>query len=127
MSLPKISEAEYEVMKVIWKHAPISTNEVVGQLADQCDWSPKTIHTLLKRLVDKKALTYEKEGRVFVYTPVIKEDDYISEQSASFLSRYFDGDFGAMMMQFVEQGKLSEQDIAELHMALDKKQNSKEE
>ena len=127
MSLPKISEAEYEVMKVIWKHAPISTNEVVDQLAEQCDWSPKTIHTLLKRLVDKKALTYEKEGRVFVYTPVIKEDDYISEQSASFLSRYFDGDFGAMMMQFVEQGRLSEQDIAELHMALDKKQGSKEE
>lgn len=127
MSLPKISEAEYEVMKVIWKHAPISTNEVVDQLAEQCDWSPKTIHTLLKRLVDKEALTYEKESRVFVYTPVIKEDDYISEQSASFLSRYFGGDLGAMMMQFVEQGKLSEQDIAELHMTLDKKQNSGEE
>ena len=91
------------------------------------DWSPKTIHTLLKRLVDKKALTYEKESRVFVYTPVIKEDDFISEQSTSFLSRYFGGDLGAMMMQFVERGKLSEQDIAELHMALDKKQDSEGE
>jgi BlaI family penicillinase repressor len=120
MSLPKISEAEYEVMKVIWKHAPISTNEVVERLADQCDWSPKTIHTLLKRLVDKKALTYEKDSRVFVYTPLIREEDYVSEQSASFLDRYYGGDLGAMVVALAGQGKLSDQEINALQAELEK-------
>lgn len=67
--LPQISEAEFEVMKVIWKYAPISTNEVTEKLNQTTDWSPKTIQTMLKRLVTKKALTYEKQSRVFVYTP----------------------------------------------------------
>ena len=64
--LPQISEAEFEVMKVIWKYAPISTNEVTEKLTQTTDWSPKTIQTMLKRLVTKKALTYEKQSRVFV-------------------------------------------------------------
>ena len=114
-------------MKVIWRRAPISTNEVVDQLADQCDWSPKTIQTLLKRLVDKKALPYEKERRVFVYSPLIREEDYVSEQSVSFLSRYFDGDLQAMVMQFVERGKLSDHEIEQLHAELDKKRSARGE
>ena len=59
--LPQISEAEYEVMKVIWSKAPINTNEVTDILLQATDWSPKTIQTLLKRLVQKGAITYEKE------------------------------------------------------------------
>lgn len=53
--LPQISEAEFEVMKVIWKYAPISTNEVTEKLTQTTDWSPKTIQTMLKRLVTKKS------------------------------------------------------------------------
>ena len=75
--LPQISEAEFEVMKVIWKYAPISTNEVTEKLTQTTDWSPKTIQTMLKRLVTKKALTYEKQSRVFVYTPLVPETEYI--------------------------------------------------
>ena len=73
--LPQISEAEFEVMKVIWKYAPISTNEVTEKLTQTTDWSPKTIQTMLKRLVTKKALTYEKQSRVFVYTPLVPETE----------------------------------------------------
>lgn len=51
--LPQISEAEYEVMKVIWKYAPINTNEITDKLLQCTDWSPKTIHTLIKRLAEK--------------------------------------------------------------------------
>ena len=68
-SLPQISEAEYEVMKIIWKHAPISTTEITDRLLATTSWSPKTIQTLIKRLVTKGVLTYEKQSRVFVYTP----------------------------------------------------------
>ena len=75
--LPQISEAEFEVMKVVWKYAPINTNEITEKLIQTTDWSPKTIQTLIKRLVSKKALTYEKQSRVFVYTPLVKEDEYL--------------------------------------------------
>lgn len=67
-ALPQISEAEFQVMKIVWDHAPISTNQVTAYLTRTTRWSPKTIQTMLKRLVQKKALTYEKEGRV-LFTP----------------------------------------------------------
>jgi len=57
-ALPQISEAEFEVMKIVWKHAPIITNEITDCLVQTTDWSPKTIQTLIKRLVTKGALTY---------------------------------------------------------------------
>lgn len=62
-NLPQISEAEFEVMKIVWKYAPISTNEITEKLTQISSWSPKTIQTLIKRLVSKKALTYEKQSR----------------------------------------------------------------
>jgi len=83
--LPQISEAEFEVMKIVWKHAPISTNEITDKLLQTTSWSPKTIQTLIKRLVTKGVLTYEKQSRVFVYTPVVKESEYIGQESNSFL------------------------------------------
>ena len=58
-NLPQISEAEFEVMKIVWKYAPISTSEITEKLTQISSWSPKTIQTLIKRLVSKKALTYE--------------------------------------------------------------------
>ena len=66
-AMPQISEAEFEVMKIIWDHAPVSTSEITSRLVQTTAWSPKTIQTLVKRLVNKGALTYEKQGRGFVY------------------------------------------------------------
>ena len=64
-NLPQISEAEYEVMKIVWKHAPINTNEITEKLLQSTSWSPKTIQTLIKRLVTKGVLTYEKQKSCF--------------------------------------------------------------
>lgn len=77
-SLPQVSESEFEVMKIVWKYTPISTNEITEKLTQTITWSPKTIQTLIKRLlVSKSALTYEKQERVFVYTPLVEENKYI--------------------------------------------------
>ena len=65
--LPQISEAEFEVMKVIWKYAPISTNEVTEKLTQTTDWSPKTIQTMLKRLVQKKRLLMKTKQSLCIY------------------------------------------------------------
>ena len=74
-NLPQISEAEFEVMKIVWKYAPISTNEITEKLTQISSWSPKTIQTLIKRLVSKKALTYENKPG-FVYTPLVRRRIY---------------------------------------------------
>ena len=120
-NLPQISEAEFEVMKIVWKHAPISTTEITDKLLQTTSWSPKTIQTLIKRLVTKGALTYEKQSRVFVYTPVVKESEYIGQESNSFLKRYYDGDITAMLSAYIENGRLSETDIDTLRSLLSKR------
>ena len=119
-TLPQISEAEFEVMKVIWKHAPISTNEITEKLTRTTKWSPKTIQTLIKRLVTKGALSYEKQSRAFVYTPLIEEKEYICQESHSFLERYYDGDITAMLSAYIEDDKLSESEIDTLRSLLAK-------
>lgn len=116
--LPQISEAEFEVMKVIWKYAPISTNEVTEKLTQTTDWSPKTIQTMLKRLVTKKALTYEKQSRVFVYTPLVPETEYIRQESNSFLNKYYNGNIVSMLTSYLEDDKLSKTELDTLHHLL---------
>ena len=119
--LPQISEAEFEVMKVVWKYAPINTNEITEKLVRTTNWSPKTIQTLIKRLVSKKALTYEKQSRVFVYTPLVKEDEYIRRESNTFLNRFYDGNITSMLASYLEDDKLSETEIDTLRSLLSKK------
>ena len=120
-NLPQISEAEYEVMKIVWKHAPISTNEITDKLLRTTSWSPKTIQTLIKRLVNKGVLTYEKQSRVFVYTPVVEENEYLSQKSKSFLERYYDGHITTMLSAYLENDRLSETEIDTLRSLLSKK------
>ena len=119
--LPQISEAEYEVMKLVWKYAPISTNEITERLVQTTSWSPKTIQTLIKRLVTKGALTYQKQGRVFVYTPLVKEQEYVHREIDSFLKRYFNGNITAMLSSYIESDQLSETEIDALRSLLSKR------
>jgi BlaI family penicillinase repressor len=124
-ALPQISEAEYEVMKVVWKYAPINTNEITEKLLKTTAWSPKTIQTLIKRLVTKGALAYEKQSRVFVYTPLVKEKEYIGQESNSFLKRFYDGDITAMLSEYIENDRLSDSEIEHLRSLLSTTKRSK--
>ena len=113
--LPQISEAEFEVMKIVWKYAPISTNEITEKLVKTSSWS------LIKRLVTKGVLTYEKQSRVFVYTPTVTENEYIDKESNSFLNRYFDGDITAMVSAYLDNDRLSEAELDTLRTLLSQK------
>ena len=117
-ALPQIPEAEYEVMKIVWKYAPINTNEITEKLLESSSWSPKTIQTLIKRLVNKGVLAYEKDSRVFVYTPLVQESDYIGQESKSFLDRFFEGNITTMLSSFIENDRLSEAEINRLRSLL---------
>lgn len=117
-ALPQISEAEFEVMKIVWKYAPINTNEITERLVKTTTWSPKTIQTLIKRLVNKGVLSYEKQSRIFVYTPLVDENEYIGQESNSFLKRFYDGNISKMLSAYIENDKLSESEIDTLRSLL---------
>lgn len=117
--LPQISEAEYQVMKVIWQFAPVSTNEVTDRLTQTTQWSPKTVHTLLKRLVQKGALSYTKNSRVFIYTPLVEEADYLRQENSHFLQRFYNGKVSDMLTAFIKSEQLSGSDLEEIRRLLE--------
>lgn len=118
--IPKITEAEYEIMKVVWNNEPISTNDIVKKFESISEWSPKTVQTLLSRLVKKGALSYEKKGRVFVYRATVKQDEYTNTESKSFLKKFYNGALNSMVLNFIDDTKLSDEDIEELKRFLEK-------
>ena len=110
----QISEAESLVMDVLWQRAPRSADEVVAELARSQDWQEPTIKTLLNRLLKKGAIRAEKDGRKYLYAPVLKREDWVHSQSRSLLNRLFDGRVAPLVAHFSEKGKLSKKDISEL-------------
>lgn len=119
MKTPQISEAEWQVMHVIWEHQPVHSQEIVAHLSAEQDWSPTTIKTMLFRLVKKGALSYEKEGNRYLYQAKVKKEDCIRRESESFLDRVFGGDQLPMLSYFVNSGELTQEQISELKKLLD--------
>jgi len=124
--MPSISEAEWEVMKALWKRSPMSASEIIKELPNN-GWHPKTVKTLITRLVRKKAIGFKSEGRNYLYRPLIKERACVIEESQSFLNRLFGGSLAPMVAQFVEGRKLSETEIKELERILRQNSNPKSE
>ncbi len=119
--LPRISESEQLVMKNVWTENPTTANHIVEALSETTTWKPKTIKTLLNRLVKKGALGYKKSGREYHYYPLIEEDVFVKAESRSFLRRIFGGSMKPMLATMVENEDLSSEDIQELKGILEKK------
>ena len=121
--IPRISEVEWEIMRVVWERSPISASEIIDALvAADASWHPKTAKTLLNRLVKKGALGFSKEGRLYLYRPLAAEKDCVDVASASFLDRVFGGSLEPMLAHFVEHRKLSRRQIEELKRLLSGKE-----
>lgn len=112
--MPKISESEWEVMKVIWAEHPITSGKVVNSLEDSTSWKPRTIKTLLNRLVDKGAVGREGRGKDYYYFPLIEKAVLVKAESQSFLKRVFGGSLKPMIATMVETEDLSPEDIEEI-------------
>lgn len=109
-----ISEAELEIMKVLWQaDEPITAQDVSAALKSK-DWKYSTIATLFSRMVDKGAVTYEKRGRFFYYTPLISEQEYKADQTKSFVSRLYNGSVKNLVVSLFENKQISDEDIAEI-------------
>ena len=115
----QISDAEAVVMDVLWKRSPLSADEVVMALSSRQDWQDATVKTLLNRLLNKGAIDAEKDGRRYLYAPVLQRGDWVQGESESLLDRVFGGRVAPLVAHFSEHRKLSRKDIADLRKLLE--------
>ena len=118
---PSITDAEWEVMNVLWDSAPATAVDVAERVCGKMNWHPKTVKTLLGRLVKKGVLRYRVEGNAYVYSPAIPRQKFVRKESATFLERVFGGETTPMLGHFVRNAHLSKKDIEELQKILDEK------
>jgi BlaI family penicillinase repressor len=119
--VPQISESESEVMRLLWKVSPLTSNEIINELSDRMNWSDQTIKTFINRLLNKEAIRFEKSGRNYNYYPVISQDEYFKAENKTFLERVYKGAANLLFSKFLEEEKLSEEDISRLQRILEEK------
>lgn len=115
---PKISDAEWTVMKVLWERGASTVAEVVKELEGRLHWKPRTVQTLVRRLADKGALVVETVGREFRYAPAVAQDECQHEESRSFLQRVFDGRLTPFVSALMEREEVSKDDLEALRQVL---------
>lgn len=113
-----ISEAEAVIMEVLWRHAPSSAEEILADVGPRQGWQEGTVKSLLNRLLKKKAVRAERDGRRYLYTPLLSREKYVSQESKGLLDRLFGGRVAPLVAHFSEQRKLSKKDVAELRKLL---------
>jgi BlaI family penicillinase repressor len=122
-NIPKISESEFEIMKLLWKNSPLSSNEIIHSLSDKMNWSRQTIKTFINRLLNKNVIGFEKSGRNYLYYPLFSYDDYVKVENKSFLQRIYDGALGTLFSKFLEEENLSQKEIEKLQKILEDKKD----
>ncbi|MDF1800903.1 MAG: BlaI/MecI/CopY family transcriptional regulator [Planctomycetota bacterium] len=117
--LPRISDAEWEVMLLLWERAPRTANDVAATLGPVHDWNERTVKTLLARLVKKGALAATPDGKRYLYEPAISRDACVRRETRSFLDRVFGGSASPLLAHFVREGELGAGELEELRALLD--------
>lgn len=118
---PQISDAEWEVMNVLWDDSPQTASEVADKLCERMRWHPKTVKTLLGRLVKKGVLRYREEGNRYLYSPAYARERLVAAESRSFVDRVFGGNATPALLHIVESMNLSAEDLEELRAILERK------
>lgn len=124
--LPKISDSEWEVMKIIWQNDSITSTKIINELQEKTNWKASTIKTLINRLLNKEAISFTKEGKEYYYFSIVSEEECIREESESFLNKVFNGSLNSMLVNFVKSQKLTRDELDELRSILNNSQSEDE-
>lgn len=116
----KISDSEWEVMKILWDESPLTSIQIVEKLKPITKWSPTTIYTLISRLVNKKAIKLEEGSSPHIIYPLISKKDCSRKEYSSFIKKVYNGSLNLMLSNIVEEHNLSNEEIEELKNILDK-------
>ncbi len=115
----QVSEAESVVMQALWRESPLAAEDVVAAVAAGQGWQEATVKTLLNRLLKKGAIRAEREGRRYLYAPVLRREDWLRQESQGLLDRLFGGRVAPLVAHFSAQRKLGKKDVAELRRLLE--------
>jgi BlaI family penicillinase repressor len=110
----RISEAEMQLLQLLWDESPLGATELAERVPPGRNWSLTTVKTLLSRLVAKGALTTESEGRRFRYRPSIARETVAARQAGGLVDRLFGGRVSPLVAQLAEQREIDPQDLDEL-------------
>jgi BlaI family penicillinase repressor len=121
----RISEAEWEIMEVVWRSHPITSGDVWAKLADENKWAPNTVRTMLARLVKKGILRFGQEGNSYLYRPAVEREQCVESEVDSLLQRLFGGAAQSLLVHFVENKKLSAAEVEELREFLNRQSSKK--
>ena len=116
--MASISEAEAQVMEVLWATSPLATEDIAAELQGRQGWQLATIKTLLNRLLNKGAITAQKDGRRYLYSPLLQRSAWVDEQASGLLNRLFGGSLAPLVAQFTSQRKLKPADLAAIKQLL---------
>ena len=119
-AVPQISDAEWDVMKVVWDRQPVPASDVVDRLAAGRGWAPRTVKTMLNRLVAKGALDYAVDGKRFLYRALVPREACVRAESRSFLSRVFGGAVAPAVVHLLEHSDLSADEVEQLRRILER-------
>ncbi|MGD8379700.1 MAG: BlaI/MecI/CopY family transcriptional regulator [Gammaproteobacteria bacterium] len=114
-----ITDAERLVMEAVWEHAPASSRQIVEAVSAREDWQPKTVQTLISRLVAKGMLNHRREGRRYLYTPAVARDDFLRRKSRQFVDTFFRGRITPLVAAFAEAESISPEDLEALRNFVD--------
>ncbi|MHC4714278.1 MAG: BlaI/MecI/CopY family transcriptional regulator [Planctomycetota bacterium] len=120
--IPRIPNAEWQVAEVLWEEAPRTASEIAAVLSHKTSWSPKTVRTLLNRLVRRGVVRFKKEGRQHCYFPVLCREECVKAQARSFLSGFSPAALRPILAAFLEHQEMSAEDIEALKRLLEEKQ-----
>lgn len=109
-----VSDAESEILKYLWEESPLPAQEIIDRLQRDSAAHPKTVKTLINRLLKKGALGFHEKERKYFYYPTISKNDYYRIKTESFLDKFFDGELSPMLSCFFSRKKLSDKEIAQL-------------
>lgn len=119
--LPKIAESEWRIMQVLWENGPQTANDVVESLSGKVKWKPRTIKTLISRLVKKGAVNVTEEGYRYRYSAAVEESACVHSETRSFVRRVYQGAMKPALAAFIEDADLSDKEIDDIQKILHQK------
>ncbi len=117
----KITDAEWEVMRVVWAHGSVTSREIIEILESKMQWKAPTIKTLIGRLVEKGALNTEQEGRKYIYSANIEEREAVGSFTNDIFDRICRKNVGNVIESIIKDHTLSFDDIQRLEEILEMK------
>ncbi len=114
-----ISESEWSIMELAWEKSSVTMSEIIAGCEEHL-WSESTVKTLVRRLVDKKALGVDKKNAKFKYYPLIDEKKCKLKETKNFLNRIYDGSLKMLMANLSADSNLSEKETKQLLEIIDK-------